>query len=240
MGVDLIGVSKAYGSGKRRRVVLDTVSDSLHAERMTTVLAVPGAGKTTLAQLVSGGLRPDSGLVRRRCRVSYPVGSQAVFSRLLTGYENIAFVSRVYGVASRPVADFVAGITGLGPEFGKRYSTYSRVQRIMFAYAVSWALPFDLYVADNALAAGGGQFRALLDYTIEERRRSAGLLVATGGTDAVDSSDLVGVLHEGRIVYFESKDDAIAAFVKLRRTAAEPRRETEERETEPEDSYDDL
>ncbi len=57
------GVSKSFGSGARQIRALDDVSFELAEARVTGLIGVDGAGKTTLMRLVTALLRPDAGSV---------------------------------------------------------------------------------------------------------------------------------------------------------------------------------
>jgi ABC-type lipoprotein export system ATPase subunit len=62
--VDLQGIVRAKGRGTGRRKVIDGLSVSFPAGRMTVVSGRSGAGKTTLLQLLGGLDRADAGRLR--------------------------------------------------------------------------------------------------------------------------------------------------------------------------------
>jgi putative ABC transport system ATP-binding protein len=59
--IRLVGLSKAYQEGERRRVVLDSASAGFARGEFISLLGRSGSGKSTLLNLVSGIDRPDAG-----------------------------------------------------------------------------------------------------------------------------------------------------------------------------------
>jgi putative ABC transport system ATP-binding protein len=59
--IRLVGLSKAYREGERRRVVLDGASAEFARGEFISLLGRSGSGKSTLLNLVSGIDRPDAG-----------------------------------------------------------------------------------------------------------------------------------------------------------------------------------
>ncbi|HVJ82413.1 MAG TPA: ABC transporter ATP-binding protein [Planctomycetia bacterium] len=57
-------VEKGFGSGELRTIALRGVSIDLRAREMTVLMGPSGSGKSTLLAILSGLLKPDSGLVR--------------------------------------------------------------------------------------------------------------------------------------------------------------------------------
>ena len=67
-------VSKSFWTGTRRKVILDRVSFRVELGKSLGVLAPNGTGKTTLINMMAGLEKPDEGVIRRECRVSFPMG----------------------------------------------------------------------------------------------------------------------------------------------------------------------
>ena len=95
--IEFHGVSKAYRSSKATKVILKNFSGEFPHGRNIGLLGVNGSGKSTLLRLIAGTEPPDSGRIRRRVFVSFPVGF-AAFKGNLTGRENCRFVARIYGL----------------------------------------------------------------------------------------------------------------------------------------------
>ncbi len=67
---ELVQVSKAYGTGAQRRVVVDDLSCRILRGDRVGLIGPNGAGKTTLLKLILGDLKPDSGTIRLGTRLT--------------------------------------------------------------------------------------------------------------------------------------------------------------------------
>src|SRR5215469_14120390 len=86
-------VCKRYRTKAGGRTVLDEVSAVFEAGHNFGILGPNGAGKSTLIRLIAGSEPPDSGIIRRRARVSFPLGFGGTFHGALSGRENVAFIA---------------------------------------------------------------------------------------------------------------------------------------------------
>lgn len=57
-------ISLTYGSGNNSNYVLNNLSISVPAAKIYGLLGPSGCGKTSLLRIISGLMRPDSGLVK--------------------------------------------------------------------------------------------------------------------------------------------------------------------------------
>jgi len=65
-------VCKSYRTKTGRKTVLDQASTVFQSGHNFGILGPNGAGKSTLIRLIAGSEPPDSGIVRRYARVSFP------------------------------------------------------------------------------------------------------------------------------------------------------------------------
>ncbi|RVK62326.1 ABC transporter ATP-binding protein [Sinorhizobium meliloti] len=177
MTVTFLNVHKTLRQKNKRTKVFEAAHAVFASGSITGILAAPGAGKTTAANLTTGKLRPDLGRVQRSSLVSFPVASGGVFNGSLTGRENLAFLCRVFGFDPRPIIRFVLEFTELGPAIDKPFKLYNRDERTKLMFASCYAIPFDIYVVDESMVGGRGQFRDKCDELVRERMRTAGFVV---------------------------------------------------------------
>ena len=78
------------------------------------ILGGNGAGKSTLIRLISGAEFPTSGSVYRDMSVSWPLAFGGAFQSSLTGYDNLRFICRIYGVDPAERIAFVEEFSELG------------------------------------------------------------------------------------------------------------------------------
>ncbi|MGD8810499.1 MAG: ATP-binding cassette domain-containing protein, partial [Gammaproteobacteria bacterium] len=118
------GVSKSFGSGTRQTRALDDVSFELAEARVTGLIGVDGAGKTTLMRLATGLLQPDDGsvsvlghdLLREAETVQAAVGYMPQHFGL---YEDLSVQENL---------DLYAALQGVAP--GERQARYEELMRM--------------------------------------------------------------------------------------------------------------
>jgi capsular polysaccharide transport system ATP-binding protein len=206
-------VTKSFAVAGRRRIVLRDVSLDLPLDRGVALLGRNGAGKSTLLRLISGHLRPDAGRIRRGGSVSWQVGSGLALHPELTGAQNTRFVARIHGVDTRALAGFVADFAALGGHFAMPVRTYSQGMKARLSFGLSMALSFDLYLVDEITAAGDAAFREKSRAFLRDRIARAGAIVVSHNTEDLRATCDAGlVLREGRLVWHDRLQDAIADY----------------------------
>ena len=75
--LEFSNVSKSFWTGKQRKIILDRASFRVELGNSMGILASNGAGKTTIINMMAGLEKPDEGEIKRRCRISFPLGSAA-------------------------------------------------------------------------------------------------------------------------------------------------------------------
>lgn len=217
MSVTLDRVSRINGlDNGHHHVVLNDVSLAFPEGRSIGILGTRGSGKSTLVRLLTGALRPTAGQVVRHGRVSFPIGSFGWMSRFMTGRENLRFLARLYGLREAPMIEAIAAIAGLGPALDQLVGGYSGEKRARLAFATSYVVPFDVYVADEYLIGGPPGFRDTCKDLVRQRQRNSTIILATRSPAVVRLfCDIAGVMHNGRIEFHETVQDAVMAHAAL-------------------------
>lgn len=185
MTISFTNVHKTLRQTTLRTKVLEGADAEFASDRLTGVLAPPGSGKTTLANLMTGRLRADVGRVRRSSLVSFPVAFVGVFNYALTGRENLAFLCRVFGFDPVPIIRFVVDFTEIGKGIDKPVKSLSRDERTKLLFTSSYAIPFETYIVDESLIGGRGSFRTRCEELVLERMQSAGFLILTSSPNLI-------------------------------------------------------
>jgi capsular polysaccharide transport system ATP-binding protein len=209
-------VAKSYRTRGAPTDVLRDVNAIIEPGQSVGILGAPKSGKSTLMKIIAREVQPSAGRVRRTSRLSFIVGAGSSSDRKLLARDIIAFAARVYGVRSRQVIDFVADFAELGDDLGERLSSYSRDMKARLFFTLAYAIPFDIYLADEALLGGSQDFQERCTALIHERRRTSGLIFTTSKVQKVrDFADVGAMLHEGELYFFPSVEEAIRVYEML-------------------------
>ncbi len=220
--IALRDVSKAFRSKKGMKAVLDRVSFDFIAGRNVAIFGANGSGKSTLLRMISAMELPDSGVVHRMARVSYPLGFAGAISSSMTGRDNVRFIARVYGCDVADVERFVQEFSELGRAYDLPVSTYANSMRARLSYGVSMALACDVYVVDEMLAVGDMDFKRKCLEVFTERSRGATILMTSSSTTTVRRFCTHGViLRDGRLQDFGELQEVAARFTQAADTVDE-------------------
>jgi capsular polysaccharide transport system ATP-binding protein len=211
--IELRSVTKAYATGNGPRVVLDQLSFVFPERVSVGILGHNGAGKSTLLRILGGAEQPDAGRVRRKGRVSWPIGFAGGFNGSLSGEENCRFVARVYGAEIDPVVEYAREFAELGDYFAMPVRTYSSGMRARLAFGLSMALDFDTYLVDEVTAVGDKGFQAKCRSEFAARRERSAVIIVSHNIQTIrDYCDLFCVLRGGRLHVFEEIKEARRAY----------------------------
>ena len=203
---------RSHGTG-HSRLVLDELSAVFEPGQTVGILGRRGAGKSTLIRLIAGSIPSDSGRVLRRGRVSFLVGTAGPFVSTMTGRENVWFTARIYGADATEVIRFVETHANLGTDFDKPFASYTGDKRSRLLFTAAYALPFDIYLADESVIGGPPGFRDWCEQLVDARRREATLVFTTKRPRMLRRfADTGAVLSDGRLTTYGSVRDAILAF----------------------------
>ncbi|HEX5453108.1 MAG TPA: ABC transporter ATP-binding protein [Stellaceae bacterium] len=214
-------VAKSYATPAGRRVVLAEATVDFPAGHNFGILGANGAGKSTLIRLLAGSELPDRGAIRRRARVSFPLGFGGTFHGALSGRENVAFIARIYGAAVRPTIRFVEEFAELGEYFRMPFETYSSGMRARLAFAACLAIDFDVYLVDEVTEIGDEHFRRKCALAFRERLRRSDIILATHNSHTIRQyCDRGAILAGGRLQVFDDLAEAFSHYRRMLGTAA--------------------
>lgn len=167
------------------RRVLDGVSFRVEMGERLAVLGRNGAGKSTLIQILSGLQRPTSGTIQRDLRMSWPLALGGGFEGELTGYDNVRFMARVYGVPFQETFEFVEDFTEIGKQLHTPVRFYSSGMRMRLAFALSLAVDFECYLIDEVILVGDHRFQEKCHSEIFDKRKDRAMILAIHSMDVV-------------------------------------------------------
>jgi iron(III) transport system ATP-binding protein len=233
VAVRVESIGKRFGAASALTgVTLDFAPGSL-----TTLLGPSGCGKTTLLRIIAGFVTPDEGRVRIggedrtatppwRRKIGFVFQSYALWPHMSV-FENVAYGLRLKRLPRSDISATVnamlktVGLEGMG---GRPPGHLSGGQQQRVALARALVLEPDVLLLDEPLANLDARLRA------EMRRELRGLQQRLGITtvfvthdqdEALELSDVVAILHAGRVAQTGSPDEVwsrpltpeIAAFL---------------------------
>ena len=203
-------VSKSFWTGTQRKVILDRASFRVELGKPLGILAPNGTGKTTLINMMCGLEKPDEGIIRSECRVSFPLGYMGGIVPKHTANENARFVARVYGLDPDYVEAFCRWLTDIGEYFDMPVGTYSSGMRSRFTFSLLLALDFDIYLIDEAMPQSmDAEFNRRAGAVLFDRLKSATVVIVSHQPSTVKKfCRSAGVLRDGKLYLFETLDEA--------------------------------
>lgn len=205
-------VTKSYPARMGRKIVLDDISHRFEPGFNTALIGSNGAGKSTMMRILSGAELPDSGTVTRHGTVSWPLGFAGGLHPSMSGRENVAFISRIYGQDFAEMLDFVEDFADIGPNMQNQTRTYSSGMKARVSFGISMAIKFSFYLIDEVIAVGDASFKRKCKRVLNERLKdSTVILISHSNSLMRDFCDYGVVLSDGKLTNQGKLEDAIAA-----------------------------
>jgi sulfate transport system ATP-binding protein len=223
MSIALEQVSRRFGT----HVALDDITLDVAPGELVGVLGPSGSGKTTMLRVIAGLEIPDDGDVYldgdiathqrvQERRVGFVFQHYALFKHL-TVFENIAFGLRVRPRRVRPTeaairarVEELLALVQLD-EYGPRYpSQLSGGQRQRVALARALAIEPRVLLLDEPFGALDAQVRRDLRRWLRglhDRLHITSLFVTHDQQEALELSDRIVVMHQGRVEQIGTPDE---------------------------------
>jgi capsular polysaccharide transport system ATP-binding protein len=211
--ISIENLSKAYPTRRGPHVVLDKVNLRVNRGQKIGIMGRNGAGKSTMIRLIGGAEQPSSGRIRRSMSVSWPLAFGGAFQPNLTGFDNLRFICRIYGVDYATVLPFVEDFTELGVFLREPVDHYSTGMRARLAFALSLAIEFDCFLIDEVISVGDPRFHEKCRVELFEKRRDRAFILVSHDFGSIkEHCDSASVLVDGKLQSFESVDEANAWY----------------------------
>jgi lipopolysaccharide transport system ATP-binding protein len=132
-----------------------------------------GSGKSTLLKVISGILKPTSGIVRVNGRVAALIELGAGFHPEITGRENIVINGIMLGLSRREIEkrfDRIVEFSGIGDFIDQPVKTYSSGMYVRLGFAVAVHVDPEILLIDEVLAVGDEEFSQKCIAKIQEMK----------------------------------------------------------------------
>ncbi|HDR74343.1 MAG TPA: ABC transporter ATP-binding protein [Methanoculleus sp.] len=216
--VEAVDVSRRFG----RRTAIDELTLKIRTGEIVGLIGLNGAGKTTTLQMIAGLQRPDKGFVRV---FGYDIHARGAGARMTVGVlpadaeirvtstamENLMRAAERHYVrpeeALRRGRDLLS-LLGLGDRADQRVTEFSKGMKRRLAIAMSVINYPLLLVLDEPTSALDIESVLIIREVIRElNRRGTTILLTTHALEEADIlCDRVAVLHEGKIVAFDTPE----------------------------------
>lgn len=207
--IKLEGINKSYTTRSGPVHVLRDVDLSVDFGERVGILGRNGAGKSTLIRLISGAELPTSGVIARDMSVSWPLAFGGAFQGSLTGYDNLRFICRIYGVQPEEKMAFVEEFSELGIYLREPVKTYSSGMRARLAFAISMVIEFDCFLIDEIIAVGDTRFHEKCHRELFVRRGDRAMIIVSHDAQYIrEHCTRAAVLVNGELFHPANLDEA--------------------------------
>ena len=214
--IDVLGITKVFGSGADRVTALDGVSVTIRQNEFFTLLGPSGCGKTTLLRLIAGFEQPSAGrillgrddiagLPPNRRPVNTVFQSYALFPHM-TVAGNIAFGLEMLGKPKAEIARTVEEMLALVRMEAlrdRRTDQISGGQQQRVALARALAPHPRVLLLDEPLSALDYKLRKDMQLELKRLQHETGItfvFVTHDQEEALTMSDRMAVMSDGRIL----------------------------------------
>ncbi|MHA1127606.1 MAG: ABC transporter ATP-binding protein [Alphaproteobacteria bacterium] len=207
--ISLFNVTRYHMGKQEPQIILNNVTVQFGPSDKVGILALGGAGKSTLARILAGTERPNKGIVHRGNSLSFPIGTTAGFHPKLSGAENIRHLSRLLRRNIAETVDYCESFADIGAAFHRPVGQYAPGMRARLAFAFSMSVEFDTYLSDGIISAGDHGFRDKCEAALHERLSRSGLILLSRHARTLNRfCTRFYALHAGQLLPCETAEEA--------------------------------
>jgi len=193
---------------------------SLKIEKGTTfgLIGTNGSGKSTLLKCMARILRPESGHIEVKGKVSALLELGAGFHPELSGRDNVYLNAAILGLSSKEVDrkfDEIVDFAGLDGRIDTPVKNYSSGMYVRLGFSVAINVDPDVLLIDEVLAVGDEQFQRRCNEKIADMRdRGKTIVVVSHGLGALRNiCDGMAWLDQGDLKMVGDANEIIDAYI---------------------------
>jgi len=193
---------------------LDDVTFTVEQGEAIGLMGLNGSGKSTLLKHIMGVMRPTSGSVRTRGRISGLIATGAGFHPQMTGRENIYMNAAILGMTKAETDakfDEIADFAQVDDFMDTPVGNYSSGMFARLGFSVAVHVDCDVFIADEVLAVGDQPFKKKCMRKMKEIRDSGVTLfyVSHAAQSVRKMCTRVVVLEKGVVGFDGDVDEGI-------------------------------
>lgn len=196
----------------REYLALDDISYSF-APHTTALLGPNGSGKSTLLQIMAGVLKPTSGQLACRGRITAILELGAGFQPEYTGRENALLYGLIVGIPEDEMKERLEEIRDfaeLGDFFDQPIKTYSSGMVVRLAFGCATNVEPEVLLVDEALAVGDEYFNSkCLERIYDLQSKAKTIILVTHNMDTARRFCQSAVLMNGGKIIADGDLDTI-------------------------------
>ncbi len=198
-------------------LALDAVHFSVSVGETIGILGHNGSGKSTLLKCIAGTIRPTSGVVRVRGRLSALLELGAGFHPDLTGRENVYLNGSILGFTKQridQIFDEIVAFAELEDFIDSQVKHYSSGMYARLGFAVAVNLEPDVLLVDEVLAVGDEAFqRKCIERVRGFQLEGRTILLVTHAPELVRQlCDRSVVLDHGKMLHVGDVSEGVAVY----------------------------
>lgn len=215
LAIDVKALSKEYGHSDGRAFwALKDVSFQVAKGEMLGIIGANGSGKSTLLKILSGIVKPTSGMAVIHGSFSSVLDIGSGFHPDLSGLDNIMLKAELLGQRkqlTKKLTEEIIAFSGLQDFIEEPVKNYSSGMFIRLAFSIYTHLHHDVLLIDEVLSAGDFEFQN----KIKESgflRNASGIMVSHELEAVAEYCDRILVLDKGEVLEVANGRTAITNY----------------------------
>lgn len=211
MTIEVINASHMSLANHHRMMVLHEANHAFDRRRVGLV-APSALHAERLIDLLIGYIKPKQGVIRRRGRISWPIGRVAQLRSVLTGSQTLHVFADLYGLDARDTLSHVERLMDLTDLMNKPVARWPRDKVLELAYTTALLPQFDVYIVEGSLNASDEAFMERWGEVFAARLEKAQLIYYTSSPAYMARYATSAVaLKNGKLIAYSDLNDAFAA-----------------------------
>jgi len=199
---------------------LDGISFTVKKGESLGIIGLNASGKSTLLRIVSGILKPDSGVVKINGKMSPLMQLGTGFQADLNAIDNVILNGVLLGIPKSEMEDKVESIiewAELTRFSNMKLKNFSTGMRSRLAFSISLQIKSDILLLDEVLSVGDRLFREKsYEAFLSFRKNKKTILQVTHNLGNLPKyTDRVLLLHQGKIISIGKPEEVITRYKEI-------------------------